>query len=223
LDLPNEKSLHSAIRSWYSLPEDRFEVKIDDFVIDIVRDHLLIEIQTKNFSAIRKKLRSLVKKHEVLLVYPLPLRKWIVRVTRRSGEVISRRKSPKTGRITDLFYELMRIPDLVNEENFSLEVLMIEEEEIWCDDGKGSWRRRGASIKDKKLISVLGRARFKGKADFLRLLPSNLPQPLTNKSLAKCLRIPVRQSRRMTYSLRKMGAMREAGKNGRELLFEIVP
>jgi hypothetical protein len=52
LKLMNEYSLHSAIKNWYSLPGDKFEVRIDDFIVDIVRETLLIEIQTKNFSAI---------------------------------------------------------------------------------------------------------------------------------------------------------------------------
>jgi hypothetical protein len=34
--------------------EDRFEVPVDGFVIDIVRDDLLIEIQTRNFSSLKR-------------------------------------------------------------------------------------------------------------------------------------------------------------------------
>ena len=89
----NEHSLHSAIKEWYTVPGDKFEVKVDDFIIDIARGSLLIEIQTKNFSAIKRKLSNLTKNHKVRLVYPIPERKWIVRVT-ETGETISRRKSP---------------------------------------------------------------------------------------------------------------------------------
>jgi hypothetical protein len=53
LKVMNEHSLHSEIKKWYTLPGDRFEVKIDDFIVDIVRHALLIEIQTRNFSAIK--------------------------------------------------------------------------------------------------------------------------------------------------------------------------
>ena len=96
----NQHSLHSAIKDWYSLPGDKFEVKIDDFIIDIVRDHLLIEIQTRNFSAIKKKLTKLLENHQVRLVYPISQLKWIVYVT-ESDEIIRKRKSPKKGRIVD--------------------------------------------------------------------------------------------------------------------------
>jgi hypothetical protein len=216
----NEHSLHSEIKNWYSLPGDRFEVKIDDFIVDIVRNALLIEIQTRNFSAIKMKLTKLLRNHEIRLVYPIPQLKWIVQVT-KSGEVIRRRKSPRKGRLVDLFYELVNTPSLVREENFSLEVLMIEEEELRCNDGKGSWRRRGTSIKDRKLINVNSRTLFKNEKDFQRFLPNYLIEPFTNKEFAKLSGVSINFARRITYCLRKMGAITSAGKKGKELIFEV--
>ncbi len=215
-----ETSLHSSIKDWYALPGDRLEVKIGSFIIDIVRDDLLIEIQTRNFSAIKKKLQSLVRDHSVRLVYPIPVRKWIVRVAESNGEVIGRRKSPKIGRLVDLFDELLWVPLLIREPSFTMEVLMIEEEEIRCRDGRGSWRRKGISIKDRKLLDVVERARFSEAADFLRFLPHDLDSLFSNRCLAESASLSIRQARKMTYCLRKMGAIREVGKNRNELLFE---
>jgi len=222
IGLRSESSLHSLIREWCSVPGDRFEVMVGDFVVDIVRDGLLIEIQTKNFSSIRKKLRSLVENNNVRLVYPIPKAKTIVRVGISGNEVIGRRRSPKKGRLIDLFDELVSIPDLIGEERFTMDVLMIEEEEVRCDDGKGSWRRRGVSIKDRKLVNVVERVTFRNKEDFLSFLPSDLRQPFTNKILAKSIGISVNQAQKMTYCLRKMGAIKEVRKKGNELLFEIA-
>ena len=216
----NEHSLHLAIKNWYSLPGDKFEVRIDDSIIDMVRDHLLIEIQTKNFSAIKKKLTKLLENHKVRLVYPIPQLKWIIRV-KESGESIRRRKSPRKGRLVDLFYELVNAPNFISDENFSLEVLMIEEEEVRCNDGKGSWRRRGVSIKDRRLMNVKGRILFKNERDFLSFLPSDLLKPFTNRSLAKLSGVSIYLTRKITYCLRKMGAVTIAGKNGKELMFEV--
>ncbi len=136
--------------------------------------------------------------------------------------MVRRRRSPKKGRLIDLFDELVSIPDLIEEENFSMDVLMIEVEEVRCDDGRGSWRRRGVSIKDRKLISVVERVTFRNKDDFLRFLPSGLRQPFSNKSLAESVGTSVNRAQEMTYCLRKMGAIRLVGKKGRELLFEIA-
>jgi len=216
----NEHSLHSEIKNWYSQPGDRFEVKVDDFIVDIARDALLIEIQTRNFSAIKMKLTKLLENHEIRLVYPIPQLKWVVHVA-KSGEVLRRRKSPRKGRLVDLFYELVNTPSLVKEENFSLEVLMIEEEELRCNDGEGSWRRRGTSIKDRRLINVNGRALFKNEKDFQRFLPNSIIGPFTNKEFAELGGVSITLARRITYCLRKMGAITPSGKKGKELVFKV--
>ena len=216
----NESSLHSAVKTWIAEVGDRFEVEVDGFVVDIVRGDLLIEVQTRNFSAIREKLRSLVKNHHVRLVFPIAERKWITHINGNNYRLERRRLSPKKGQLIDLFDELIRIPHLVREANFELEVLMIEEEEIRCNDGRGSWRRRGVSIKDHHLINVVDSALFKRPEDFLRFLPFNLAQPFTSRQLSTCLGISLRLARRMTYSLREMGALQVVGKTGRALLFK---
>jgi len=214
-----ESSLHSAIKKWYFLEGDKLEVKVDDFVVDIVRGDLLIEVQTGNFSTIKPKLLRLLNEHRVRIVYPIPKEKWIVHKSMATGQTLGRRRSPKKGRLYDLFSELIRIPTLFSKENFSIEVLMVEIEEIWCNDGKGSWRRKGASVQDRRLVRVFERQIFERKTDFLRLLPKDLPDPFSNRSLAKSLGIPINQSRRMTYSLRKMGTIADVGKNGPQILF----
>ena len=215
----NESSLHSAIKEWYSLPRDKFEVKISQYVADIVRGDLIVEIQTMNFSAIRKKLENLVQKHKVRLVYPIAERKCIVHID-KSGEVVSRRKSPGKGKLTDLFRELVRIPELIKEVNFSLEVLLIDEEEIRIYDGRGSWRRRGASIKDRKLVGVNTRILFENSIDFLKLLPKELHETFTNKELASSKKVSVRTAQQITYCFRRSGMIRVIEKRGKELVFQ---
>jgi hypothetical protein len=113
-----EYSLHAEIKDWYSGLRDEIEVKVEDFIIDVVRDGLLIEIQTSNLSVIKKKLVKLLMTNRVRLVYPIAKVKWIVYVS-KLGEFIKKRKSPKKGKIVDLFIEMVHISELVNYENFS--------------------------------------------------------------------------------------------------------
>jgi hypothetical protein len=86
IGLLNEKPLHASLKHWYARPGDRLEVTVDGFVIDIVRDDLLIEIQTCNFPSIKSKLTDLVRCHRVRLVYPIDQEKWIVRSATRNGK-----------------------------------------------------------------------------------------------------------------------------------------
>jgi hypothetical protein len=215
-----EYSLHSEIKDWYMVSGDELEVKVEDFIVDILRGKLLIEIQTGNFSAIKKKLIQLLSNHQVRLVYPIAKLKWIVHVS-RSGEFVRRRKSPKKGKLTDLFYELVHTPSLIKDRNFSLEVLLIEEEEVRCNDGRGSWRRKGISVKDRKLLNVFDRVMFEVSQDFLEFLPEELDGYFTKKVLALKLKISVRLAQKITYCLRKMGTISIAGKKRNELLFQV--
>ncbi len=215
-----EYSLHSEIKDWYMVSGDESEVKVEDFIVDILRGKLLIEIQTGNFSAVKEKLIRLLLNNQVRLVYPIAKLKWIVHVS-RSGEFVGRRKSPKKGKLIDLFYELVHTASLIKDRNFSLEVLLIEEEELRCNDGRGSWRRRGVSVKDRKLLNVFGRIVFEDSRDFLEFLPKELDEIFTNKILALRLGIPIKLAQKITYCLRRMGAISIAGKKRNELLFQV--
>jgi hypothetical protein len=215
----NEHSLHLEIKKVYSLPGDVFEVKLGNYIVDILRGELVIEVQTKNFSSLKEKLQTLIKTHQVRLVYPLTEKKWITYIT-KEDTAVNKRKSPKKGRLTDLFRELVRIPDMICENNFSLEVLFIDEEEVRCADGKGSWRRRGVSIKERRLVKVNDRLLFQNKYDYLIILPGNLNKIFTNKELAKSAKISVRTARQITYCLRKSGFIQITETKGRELYFQ---
>ena len=122
----------------------------------------------------------------------------------------------------DLFSEFVHISHLVNDKNFSFEVLLIEEEELRCSDGRGSWRRRGASVKDRKLLNVFDRVVFEGYRDFLKFLPKDIEGYFTNKILALELGISVRLAQKITYCLSRMGAISIAGKRGNALLFQVT-
>ncbi len=216
-----ERSLHAAIKEWYSRPADRVEEKVGQYIVDIARDDLLLEIQTGSFSKLKKKLAHLLLEHRVRLVYPLPRLRWIVKVARRGGKQLSRRKSPRRGKLTDIFDELVSIPELIANENFSLDVLITEEEEVRCDDGKGSWWRKRTSIRDRRLLNIEEKVELHRPEDFLRFLPAALPCPFTNRQLAAKARIRIHLVRKMTYCMRKMGAIKQVGKRGNELLFEV--
>jgi hypothetical protein len=119
-------------------------VTIDRFRIDVVREGELIEIQTRSFSSIRRKLCALLDSHPVRLVYPIPYEKWVVRVE-PNGNLIERRKSPRRGSLIHLFDELVSFPQLMAHPNLSLEVLLTREEEIRCADGHGSGGAKDAA------------------------------------------------------------------------------
>ena len=220
--LLNEKPLHAALKAWYAWPGDDTEVPVDGSVIDIVRDGLLIEIQTRGFSALKRKLEKLVVNHPVRLVYPIASEKWILRLANDGATPAGRRKSPKHGSTIDLFQELVSFPHLISHPNFSLEVLLIQEEEVRRYDPRLNWRRRGWGTEDRRLLQVVDRCLFAGPADLAALIPESLDAPFTTAELAAAIGRPRRLAQQMAYCLRCIGVLSEVGKQGRAIRYTWV-
>jgi hypothetical protein len=215
----NEKPLHAAIKSWYAKPDDKVEVDLCGYIVDILRDDLIIEIQTKSFSKIRKKLSTLSNTHPIRLVYPIPRQKWIIKVDQNGEKQLSRRKSPKRGSYEDLFHELVSFPALLKKPNFALEVLLIQEEEIRIYDPHRAWRRKGWVTQERRLLDVIERRLFTHPKEFKNFIPSSIHGTFTTSDLAAALQISTRLAGKMTYSLKEMEAIIPVGKKGRAILY----
>ena len=215
----NEKPLHAALKQWYALADDLTEVSVDGFTVDVVRGDLLIEIQTRNLSAIKRKLTALTERHPVRLVYPIAQDKWIVRLSKNGKTVLGRRKSPKRGTLELAFEELVSFPQLLAHPNFSLEVLLIQEEEARRYDGTRNWRRKGWVTHERRLLQVVDRRLFETPADMRALIPASLVEPFTTTQLAEAKDQPLWLAQKMVYCWREMGAIAIVGKHGRHVLY----
>ena len=217
----SESSLHAALRDFYSQPGDVVEAKVGRYVVDIQRGDRIIEIQTGNFASLRRKLPALLEKYDVCLVYPIPYERHILRIAKDGVTQTSHRKSPKRGRVEDVFSELLYIPVIETHERFRLDVVMVKDEVVWVDDGLGSWTRKKWSIADRKLLAVLECHPFRQASDYLRLLPAGLPQSFTVKKVAQADYLPGHVAQKMVYCLCKMGILRQVGMQQRSKLYSV--
>jgi len=222
IGLLNEKPLHASLKEWYTRPGDRFEAAVDRYVIDIVRDDLLVEVQTGGFASIRSKLENLVRSYRARLVYPVAREKWIVKQASDEGGKTTRRKSPKKGRVEDLFWEMVSFPQLLAHPNFSLEVLLIREEEVRRYEENRNWRRRGWVTEERRLLEVVDRRLFEQPADWRALLPEKLGESFTVRDLVEATDMRRQLAQRMAYCLRKVNAITLVGKKGRANLYGMV-
>ena len=215
--------LHVALQRWYAGDDGLIEADVDGYRADVLRDGVIYEIQTGSFTAIRDKLRKLAKKHAVVLVHPVPQVKFIVKLDPVTGEKLSVRRSPKRGRPAHIFNELLYLRKVIKAENITLEIVMTVERELRCDDGEGSWRRRGVSIVGRELLAIVGRMRFEEPADLLALLPEDLPERFTTGDLRELLGLPPRVAGKMAWGLRKLGLIRKVGKQGNAIVYRRKP
>jgi hypothetical protein len=188
-------------------------------VIDIVQGERLIEIQTGNFSAIKRKLAGLVERHPLRLVYPIAREKWLLKLPQAPGEAVKRRKSPKRGRVEEVFRELVSFPELIGHANFALEVLLTQEEEVRRYDGRRRWRNRGWVTEERRLLDVVERRLFECPADLADLLPSGLPERFTTADLAAAMGGSRRLAQKAAYCLRKADVLTQVGRRGRAKVY----
>lgn len=216
-----ETSLHRQLKSLYSGSESDQEITLGSYRIDVVRDRQLIEIQHGSLAAIRPKIRQLLRKHEVLVVKPLVVRKTLVTCAEKDGPEISRRLSPKRGNLFSLFDELVYFVRVFPHRRLTLETPLVEIEE-WRYPGHGRrrrWRQNDFQVADQRLVRLHETRCFRTAEDLLALIPTDLPQPFHTGQLAKSLGIQRWVAQRMTYCLRHMQALREAGKAGNARLY----
>lgn len=218
----NESSLHAALKQRYSRGNFETEVKLEGSIVDVFREGTIVEIQTGSFSTIKSKLIRLCREYKVLLVYPLPEKKIISVYDAEENTLLHRRKSPKKCKVPDAVRELCRIIPVLSLNSFSLELLLIEEEEIRRSDGNGSWRRKGVSIVDRKLVEVRSSLLFSRPSDYLKLLPESVPEHFTNKDIAAMCPTSCRNAQGISYCLKALGLIHVREKKGNTQVFSLT-
>ena len=209
-----ETSLHQQLKTHYAGRLGKTEVKLGAYRIDVIRRGELIEIQHAGLGAIRDKIRTLCESHKVRVVKPIVVRKLIVKHDSLGGTVVSRRLSPKQGKLLDLFDDLVHFTRAFPHPRLTLEVALVEVEET-RHPGHGRrrrWRQNDFEVADQELVSVISTHRFRTARDLLRLIPGKLPAPFDTAELATALGEPRWIAQRMAYCLRHMGAVETIGK-----------
>ena len=216
-----EKPLHASLKQWYARTGDRIEVPVEGFVIDLVRGDLLIEVQTRGFSSMKRKLTTLLELgHRVRIVHPIPLDRWIVKVN-ADGGVLTRRRSPKHGHPTDVFAELVSFPDLLTHPHLEIDVILTNKEEYRSHSPDGSWRRKGWTVDERRLIDVVDTLLIGDTDELAALLPAELPEQFTTADLATELGRPRRAAQQMAYCLRIVGVLVVVGKSGNAVEYRV--
>ena len=221
-----ESPLHAALKAYFAQPDDELEARVEGYWIDIRRPRpphadQLIEIQTRNFSAMKAKVRDLSERFPLRIVHPIPAEKWLVRLD-TDNRVVSRRKSPRRGHFGLIFAELVSFPEVFTRQNLTLEVVLTREEEIRKEQTpkrKRRWAKSYRSI-ERRLLDIVDWQIFEEPADLLSLLPPGLPAAFTNRELADTWDKPIWLAQRATYCLTAMGVLAKTTKRGNAFVFE---
>jgi hypothetical protein len=208
-----EGPLHRDLKALLAAPGDAFEVKVDGYVIDLVRaGGELVEIQTGGFSPLRAKLDALLDRHRVRIVHPIPAKRRIIRVD-EDGLVLSTKASPKKPTAAAIFEGLVSFPTLLSHPNLTIEILLCSEDHI-RKPAPVRGRRYLRDPGERRLTEVVERIELATAADVAGLLPA-LESPFTTKELAKAMRVPLPLAQKAAHCLRALDVLEPAGMRGR--------
>ncbi|MDR1637754.1 MAG: hypothetical protein LBR93_10520 [Treponema sp.] len=209
-----ESALHRALKFRYAGEAGKTEEALGDYVCDgVTGEGEIIEVQTGSFGPLRDKVRDLAARGQVRIVHPIILTKHI-ETFGPEGESIRKRKSPRRGSEWDLFKHLLYAPELALLPGLSIELALIDVLEKRVLDGKGSWRRKGASVMGRELTGWHGSLCLTGLKDYYRFVPFVRGEEFTVRDLAEKARIDPPLARKTLYVLAKIGAVRRTGKKG---------
>lgn len=213
-----EGPLHAALKEWFAQPGDQLEVPVDGFVIDLVRDDLLVEIQTGGFTPLRRKLERLLETHRVRILHPIATDTWIVRMG-DGGEVLSKRRSPKHQQPVDVFAGLVSITDHLTSPSLEIDVVSTVQQQVRRHEEGKAWRRKGWVIDHRSLIDVTAVVEIRTTADLMGFMPPEVDDPFSTADLAEALETSRRTAQQMVYCLVRVGCLVPAGRRGRAPLF----
>lgn len=216
----NESALHAVLKLYCEPRWELHEIEVGGYVADIANEYGCIEIQTRNFGKMKKKLSRMLQQSVVTLVYPVAGIKWVLWIDNRTGEVTPRRKSPKKWQPADVFYELYGIRELIDHPNFRLKVVVLELEEYKFLDGWDKTKKRNATRATRVPLDILDEIDVTCSRELTLLLPE-LPRQFTTADVAKYGSISDSGAQKAVKLLSDLGIAERIGKKGRRYLYEI--
>lgn len=216
----SERTLHAALKRLFEPDPTFHEISYKGFIADIMRGDEIIEIQTRALNAMRAKLTAFLAENKVTVVYPVVREKWLNWVNNDTGEIVSRRKSPKTGKPLDAFTELYKIKMFLRDPNLTICLQPVDVEEYRRLDGWSRDRKKG-STRAERIPTGVGEPVYLHKsADYAALL-DGMADAFTSAELAKVKKISRGLAQTVMNVMSYVGAAECIGKRSRAKLYKI--
>lgn len=217
----SEKTIHSVLKHYYSPDIFSHEKRVLGYIADIFTGNEIIEIQTRNFNKLRRKLDVFLPEYDVTIVYPIAHKKWLRWINPENGEISPKRKSPKTGTPFEIFHELYRIKTYLPHPHLHICITMLDIEEYRILDGYSKDKKKGSHRNDAFPVAFAYETLIETVKDYLCFLPIELPEEFTVKDYQKIAGIPKSTSGIALHIFNYLGVIEQIGKRGRSFLYRV--
>lgn len=215
-----EKTLHSVIKNYIEPDEQKQEVKLGRFYVDILNDSGIVEVQTQNFNLLRRKLDVFLPEHTVTVAYPMIAEKWLYWIDEETGEVSKRRKSPIRGSYYRAFVELYKIKQYLTNSNLRIRLMLINMEEYRMLNGWSEDKKKGSTRHDRIPMSIVEEQIISTVEDYQMLIPPTLGETFTSKDFMKEAKISPKMAQCGMNVLFYVGAVERVGKKGNAYVYK---
>lgn len=215
-----ERTLHAILKKFLE-PDTAFhEQKACGYVADILRGDEIIEIQTRAFSSLRKKLSAYRGKFRVTVVYPIDAQKYISWIDTETGEVSERHKSPKRGEAWQILRELYALCPIMPLENVCFKLIFVNTEEYRVLSGRSRDKKRfGAARYERIPTELCDIATLEKTEDFKALIPNKLGDTFTAAEFAKAAKMTPRGAGYAMRVLVTLGVIEHTANEGRAYVY----
>ncbi len=216
----SEKTVHAVIKNYYEPDEDKQEIPIEGLYADIFTGSEIIEIQTRNFDQVRKKLDRFLPYYPVNVVLPIPDTKWLIWIDEETGELSNKRKSPKRGNPYQAFKELYKIKPYLKKEGLTITLLFLDLEEYRLLNAWSKDKKKGSTRYDRIPVSITNEIILSCPQDYMQLLPVNLPEQFTCNEFSKLVKIPSNQANVVLNIFFYLEIVERIGKKGNAYIYK---
>lgn len=214
-----EKTIHAVLKAYYAPDSSCCERKVSGFVADICDNQEIIEIQTRNFGALRRKLNVFLPNYHVTIVYPVAHKKWLRWINPESGEISPRRKSPKTGTPYAVFQELFWIKEYLTDPHLHLKIVLLDVEEYRVLDGWSMDKKKGSTRNDGIPVALEQEVIIQKAEDYSYFIPKALPEEFTVKEYRQATGLSLKTAGDAVNVLKYLKVIQQSGKQGRAFVY----
>lgn len=218
----SEKTVHAVVKNYYEPDEDKQEIPIEGLYADIFTGSEIIEIQTRSFDQVRKKLDRFLAYYPVTVVLPMPAVKWLIWIDEETGELTDKRKSPKKGNAYQAFKELYKIKQYLKKDGLTIKLLFLDIEEYRLLNGWSRDKKKGSCRYDRIPVSLVDEITLACPQDYMQLLPNDLPDTFTCAEFAKIVKIPSKQANVVLNILFYLEIVERIGKKGNAYIYKVA-
>ena len=218
----SEKTVHAVVKNYYEPDDDKQEIPIEGMYADIFTGKEIIEIQTRSFDQVRKKLDRFLDHYPVTVVLPIPYTKWLIWIDEETGELTDKRKSPKKGNAYEAFRELYKIKPYLKKDGLTIKFIFLDMEEYRLLNGWSKDKKRGSCRYDRIPTALINEVTLSCPKDYMQFLPDTLPETFTCSEFAKHVKIPATRANVVLNILFHMEVVERIGKKGNAYIYKAV-